>query len=320
MLIMLCTACNKSTDKYKNLSLSLKSPTLSVNSNDAKFFRDYIIAGVGGNLSILDLNLNTIKTLPEIKVRWVNCIENERIIIYSNSEKQIGIAKLDDGFNLLSNEIILTRDNRPIDPTIIHINDYYYITFTEIIGKINNSDKDGENGEYKLYFYRSKNLSEWEEVSVILDNFNNTEDVDIMYIDNHFVVTYEFEDYDKGCSALMVTTSKDSEGKDWNEPKSLIPSDADHEMACIFDEGNSFTLWYSSDKDDVGKSYMAGKIYYAKFTKDFELISKDNLVEADYNTVGGVRLYEVKKLKNKLHFLYAKDYLTENRLSILVEK
>lgn len=322
---------------YSDLILPAESSN-AVSTSDAKFMNDKIITGVNGKLTILSLDRSIIASFPEVNVNWLYSVDDEGLIVYGNGSKKVGIAKVSEknnggsvSYELVSNDIIYEGSNLYIDPTIIHVNGYYYITFTEIIGKVNNPTSYNEdkakdiNGEYILHMWRIKegsnfgNKSSWEEVSIILDNFHNTEDIDIMYLNNHFVVLFEYENYDKGCSAIKVIESLDSEGRSWGVPKELIPNDADHEMASVWDEGDHYTLWYSCDKDAVGKSYMAGKIYYATYDKNWNLISKDNEVRGDYRKIGGVRLYDVRKIDGKIHFLYAKNYLKENILSVLRE-
>jgi hypothetical protein len=200
-----------------------------------------------------------------------------------------------------------------------------------VVGRANNgtpfseSEASKTNGEYILHMWRAKKDADlgdkksWENVSVIQDNYHNTEDIDIIYSDNHFSVLFEYEDYDKGCSMIKVVQSLDAEGYKWGEPIVLLSNDADHEMASVWKEDDGYTLWYSSDRDSVGKSYMAGKIYYAQYDKDWKLLSKDNEINGDYGSIGGVRLYEVTKIDGVTHFLYAKNYLSINVLTVLKE-
>ena len=338
-LVLLLSACgnkaeelNYSIPDYSDVSVELYESNSPIHSNDAKFMNEHIIAGVDGTLTIMKIDRSIVASFPEVSVNWIDSLEDEGLIIYGNSSNQVGIAKVsetDISYNLEANNIIYQCDNLCIDPTIIKVKDYYYITFTEIIGTVNNSTPFSEddapdiNGEYKLHMWRAKKDSDlgrsdsWEDIAVIQDNYHNTEDIDILYNDDHFSVLFEYEDYDKGCSYLKVIESKDSEGKEWDAPKELLPNDADHEMASIWTEGNYYTLWYSCDKKSVGESYMAGQIYYAVYDKEWNLISKDNEMIGDYDRIGGVRLYEVARIDGDLYFLYAKDYLTENSLDVL---
>ena len=323
---------------YSDMIVKPIESSNAVSTSDAKFMNNHIITGVSGKLTILSTDRKAIASFPEVDVNWLYSIEDEGLIVYGNNSKKIGIAKVIESgsggsvsYKLASNDIIYNANNLCIDPTIIHVNGYYYITFTEIIGRVNNPTSYTEdnaknvNGEYILHMWRIKEGSDfgdrslWEEVSVIQDNFHNTEDIDIMYSSNHFTVLFEYENYDKGCSAIRVIESMDSEGRSWGEPKELIPNDADHEMASVWDEGDHYTLWYSCDRDAVGQSYMAGKVYYATFDKSWKLLSKDNVIQGDYSRIGGVRLYDVKKIDGKINLLYAKNYLKENILSVLRE-
>lgn len=320
---------------YFNIIVENVESTNAITSSDAKYMNGHIITGVNGSLTLLELNRTVIAKFPEVKVNWIDSVEEDGLVIYGNFSKQLGIAKInqngDDSYELISNTIICEGKNLLIDPTIIRVNSYYYITFTEVVGKVNNGIAYSENeaskinGEYILHMWRARidaNLgdkSSWEEVSVIQDNFHNTEDIDIMYSDNHFTVFFEYENYDKGCSAIKAIQSLDSEGYRWGNTIELLPNEADHEMASIWDEGDHYTLWYSCDKGAVGKSYMAGRIYYAEYDKDWNLLSKDNEIAENHNEIGGVRLYEVTKIDDVIHFLYAKDYPYANKLSVLKE-
>lgn len=338
-LVLLLSACgnkaeevNYSIPDYSDVSVELYKSDSTIHSSDAKFMNDYIIAGIDGSLTIMKLDRSIAASFPEVSVNWIDSLEEEGLIIYGNSSNQVGIAKVmeaDSSYNLEANNIIYQCDNLCIDPTIIKVKDYYYITFTEIIGTVNNSTPFSEddapdiNGEYKLHMWRAKKDSDlghsdsWEDIAVIQDNYHNTEDIDILYNDDHFSVLFEYEDYDKGCSCLKVIESKDSEGREWNEPKELLTNDADHEMASIWNEGDYYTLWYSSDKKSVGDSYMAGHIYYANYDKEWNLISKDHEINIDYSLIGGVRLYEVNMIDDKITFLYSRNYLAENELTVL---
>lgn len=338
-LLFLFSACGSRDEDadptipdYSNVSVELRESDSPVHSSDAKFMNDHIIAGVDGALTIMKIDRSIVASFPDVSVNWIDSLDDEELIIYGNSNNQIGIAKIsetNDSYSLETNYTVYQCDNLCIDPTIIKVEDYYYITFTEIIGTVNNSTSFSEenaqrvNGEYKLHMWRAKIDSDlgrsdsWEDIALIQDNYHNTEDIDILYNNEHFSVLFEYEDYDKGCSCLKVIESKDSEGKEWNEPKLLLPNDADHEMASIWDEGDFYTLWYSCDKKSVGESYMAGQIYYAIYDKDWNLISKDNEITADYDNIGGVRLYEVTRIDGNLYFLYAKDYLKDNLLEVL---
>lgn len=320
---------------YSKIIVKNVESTNAITSSDAKFMNDHIIAGVNGELTIMKLDRSIVAKFPKIKVNWIDSIDEDGLIIYGNAAKQLGIARInqsvDSSYELISNSIITEGKNLLIDPTIIRVNNYYYITFTEVVGRVNNgtafleSEASKVNGEYILHMWRTRvdaNLGDknsWEEVSVIQDNYHNTEDIDIIYSNDHFTVFFEYEDYDKGCSAIKAIESLDSEGYKWGKPIELIPNDADHEMASVWDEGDGYTLWYSCDRDLVGKSYMAGKIYYAQYDKNWKLISKDNELPGDYSSIGGVRLYEVSKIDGVTHFLYAKDYLFENILTVLKE-
>ena len=300
----------------------LSEPAETVHSNDAKFFKDKIIAGVDGALTVLDYDGKEAARYPDIRVQWCHSLESENLIVYGNDYRQVGILQLDNDYNVTLHNKIYEGENLYIDPTIIKADSSYFVTFTEIIGAVNNSDPNGENGEYKLHLYKSEDLENWEEVAVILDNSRNTEDIDIMFEHGRFEVFYELEDYDKGCSSINVITSKDETGTAWNEPKELLPADADHEMACIEKREDGYRIWYSCDKDAPGQSYSAGRIYCADFEEDLTCRAKDEALikrQSEYDGIGGVRLYDVRQIDGKNYYLYARNYLTDNELRIIIK-
>ena len=205
---------------YSKINVKNVESTNAITSSDAKFMNGHIIAGVNGSLTVMNLDKTIVAKFPEVKVNWIDSVDEDGLVIYGNWSKQIGIARInqfgDSSYDLISNNIICEGKNLLIDPTIIRVNNYYYITFTEVVGRVNNGTAFSEteaskiNGEYILHMWRARvdaNLEDkksWEDVAVIQDNFHNTEDIDIMYSDNHFTVLFEYENYDKGCSAIKA--------------------------------------------------------------------------------------------------------------------
>ena len=128
--------------EYTKISVKNIESTNAITSSDAKFMNDHIITGINGSLSVLNLDRSTIVKFPEVKVNWIDSVEEDGLVIYGNFSKQLGIAKINqngaDSYELLSNTIICEGKNLLIDPTIVRVNSYYYITFTEVVGKVNN--------------------------------------------------------------------------------------------------------------------------------------------------------------------------------------
>lgn len=279
-----------------------------LHNGDAKFYRDYIITSLDSQLSIIDYKGNVVKVFHDINANWIDSIEEEGIIAYGNFNNQIGIVKLDDENKILSNTIVLTTENLQIDPTITKIGENYYLTVTEIEGTINNSNPSVENGRYIVYLYQSKDLVEWSRVSCIVDENNNVEDVDLFYENECMYVVFEKEVLDKGNSAIFIKKSLDK-GKSWDDAIILLEADCDHEPVTMETFNQGYVLYYSSDRDNMGESYMGAKAYYALYNNSFELIERD--VEIQTETGKGVLWYDITEKEGKRYVLFAKDYLTD---------
>lgn len=288
----------------------------NLNNGDAKFFNENIITSINGQLTLIDIKGNIMNQYEQIKANWIDTIENERIVIYGNFDKEIGIAKFDENYQLLSNHIVMHTNNLQIDPTIIKVKDSYYATMTEIEGNINNADLNNDNGIYTIHLYKSDNLLDWNFISNIRSEKYNLEDVETLYSNNHFSVIYEQEVVDKGKSAVYLIESIDAEGKAWNNPKVLLEATCDHEPAKVISIGNEYELYYSCDKKHPGESYLGAKMYYAQYDKDFNLKKQD--IEIPSITQKGILLYDVKKLEDKIQFLFAGNYLTD--FDLIVEE
>lgn len=282
---------------------------LNLHNGDAKFIDDKIITSVGGKLTLINFEGEIVKEYSEINSNWLSLINKERVIIYGNFNNEIGIVKLNKDFNIEYHQIIMKTDNLQIDPTITKANDTYYITVTEIIGNINNSDINSENGQYIIHLFSSKDLKQWDYISDVVSEKNNIEDVDLQFVKDHFVISYEFEELDKGNSCIKVQESRDEYGKVWNKPILLLEADCDHEPVSFISIPNGqWKLYYSSDKNEIKNMYM-GKIYFAIYDDCFACKEKD--IEIETQTKKGILCYDVTVLNNTEYFLYARDYLGE---------
>lgn len=74
----------------------------------------------------------------------------------------------------------------------------------------------------------------------------------------HFIYFFEMEDYDKGPSKICVMESADH-GMTWSEPKTLLPNEADNEMASCEKTADGWRLYVSSDLACVGESYQGAQ-------------------------------------------------------------
>lgn len=281
----------------------------NLRNGDAKFFNDIIVTNVNQQLTFLDLNGKILHQYNYIQASWLDVLEQEKAIIYGNSNHEIGIAKFNSDNQLVSVQIVMKTANLQIDPSIIKVNDSYYAAITEIEGRVNNADAKAENGVYAIHLYRSDNLSNWTLVSDVISEKNNLEDTELFYHNNHFYLVYEKEHLDQGKSELCLIQSTNASGSNWQKPQTLLKADCDHEPAKVLQTENGFDLYYSCDKENPGKSYMGAKIYCAQFDQDFNLLQQD--INIPCESGDGVLLYDVRKKENKLQFLFAKDYLSD---------
>ena len=281
---------------------------------DAKFYNDYIITSVDEGIYMLDFEGNVVKSYEGLKASWMYAYPEEGLVVYSNHNNETHLLKLDENMDMISDEVILTSELLAIDPTIYKVGNTYLVTHTTIDGTINNPDPNGDNGIYSLELYASEDLIHWEHRNTITSQKHDIEDIDMM-LDNkqledgvRLYCFYEKENYDKGPSAICMRYSTDI-GMTWTEEKVLIDNVADNEMACVMPEYEGWRLYYSSDYACVGESYNGASAYYADFDTDFECLSNYQKVNMHNNK--SVRLYEVKKINDRLYFMFAHDYSTD---------
>lgn len=275
--------------KTDSVNFKISTEIDGLHNGDAKFYRDCIITSVDSVLKIFDKDGKNRKTYHDVTVNWLDSLPEEGIIVYGNGNNELGIVKLDDDYNLISNDVIMKTDNLQIDPTITKVGKFYYVTATEIEGTINNPDPEQENGFYTIHLYRSANLKDWTLVSDVAAAQNNLEDVDVFYKEDRFYVTYEKETVDKGDSAIELAVSEDKEGKTFSKPKQLLEADCDHEPAAIYAMKNGYRLFYSCDKNERGESYQGAQAFYADFDLSWNLEKKDVLLHTE--TEKGILLY-----------------------------
>lgn len=174
-----------------------------------------------------------------------------------------------------------------------------------------NADSNAANGTYTVHTYTSKDLKNWEYHSDILTCQNNLEDGDILYENGILYYVFEKEMYDKGPSSLNVISSADG-GFTWSGEKEILPADADHEPAACLPDKSSYTLYYSSDSQNPGKSYASASVYKIKLDREFT--PSASAVPIDLQEKQGILLYDVSIKNKESYFLYSQNYLTDNRL------
>ena len=285
-------------------------------SGDAKFFGDRIVTSKDGNLCLLDFSGKITNHYTDVPSAWVDGLFDDKIIVLGNWNNEINIVQLDEKMNRIQEYNVLQSDNLHIDPAICKIENDYYVTATEIIGNVNNSSPDVENGIYTVHFLRSNNLKDWEPVSEIISVPSNIEDVDLLYHEGRIYVCYEKEVLDKGLSEINFKYSDDL-GASWSEEINLLPAECDQEPVSFIPEENGFRLLYSSDKENPGMSYMGGCIYYARFDKDYRMIEKD--IKLQTKTKEGLLWYDYAEYNDGDYYLFAGDYLDTNDLILEIK-
>lgn len=280
---------------------------------DSKFYNQDIVSGIDGHLVFLNESGNIIKEYPDVKVNWIYAYPEEKLLAIANNNQEVRIIKLNENYDILSDDLIVSTENLMIDPTIIKTqNGKWILTITEIIGSVNEADINKQNGNYTIKCFTSDNLNDWQYITNIISDNRNLEDGDIYEFNSTIYFLFERESRDKNPSGIFLKSSLDG-GYTWSNEKELVPSVADNEMSTLIKNNNGYTLYYSSDYGNVGKSYNIAKIYTASFDQDFNAINLYNLLDIDEKN--GIRLYDVAQIdKESKLYLYSKNYLTENRL------
>lgn len=302
------------SDSPKQISTALECKTLfkidNLHNGDVKFYDNkYIVGNDNGTLGIFDFNGQRVRKYDDIKLNWLSVEDTDNIIIYANSNKEVGILKLDDSLNIILNEIIMRNDKMTIDPTILKINDTYFITVTTINGTINNSNPDKDNGIYSVDLYKSKDLLNWTHIDTIIRDNHNIEDLAAMNVNGTYYIFFEREVVDKGNSSLEVIFSN-NKGIKWSSPKILCKAEADNELGNIIFYKNKFILYYSSDYLNKGTSYEGASIFVKYFDKNFENASSPKV----YKEFSSTLLFDVLKSDNSLYIVYNEHYMTQSNM------
>lgn len=281
-----------------------------LHNGDAKLLSDrYVVTSVNGQLTFISPEGKIINQDKNVNVNWCDVCEEDRFIVYGNWQKQIGICRYDEDYNVVSNEIVMEiQETLGIDPVVCKVEGRYFITVTHIVGNINNADINSENGTYTIKLYSSDDLKNWIEVSEVVSAGNNLEDIDLNYYDSKLFVTYEKELVDKKESSINLLISENM-GESWSENIMLIEANADNEPAAFVHMEDSYYLYYSSDIDDPGETYEKSKVRVAEFDEKFNQVGESKKLEL-YNSEGDL-LYDVYIDKDKIYCLFAKHYLSD---------
>lgn len=278
---------------------------------DAKLMSNGVVTSINRKLTFIDFNGNIVKQYVDSDVSWLDVCE-DRVIVYGNNNKEVGICVIDENYNIISNNVIMNIEERlGIDPAICKVGNDYYITVTHITGAVNNGNPDVENGNYSVRMYKSSDLKSWVYVSEVLNYDTNLEDIDLNYYNGKFVLSYEKETFDKLNSSICVTTSKDM-GKNWSGSKTLIEANADNEPASLVETREGYCLYYSSDIEELGGSYETSKVYSQALDKEFNKVGSP--FEAPLINQNGDLLYDVSVEKKYITYLFTEKYITQSNL------
>ncbi len=255
-------------------------------NGDAKFYDEHwIMTSVNGKLRIISIDGKQEKEYEDVNVNWFTVEQGDKTVVYSNARKEVGILRLDDDMNVITNNIIYHAEDLPIDPSIIKIGGEYFITVTYINGAVNNSDKDTDNGVYTIKLYASADLENFECIGDVLSDKKNLEDIVPFYREGKYYLFFEREEIDKGASSLEVTESGDN-GVSWSEPIKLCALSADNELGNVLFDNNCFALFFSSDYLNPGTSYDGASIFVSYFDEEFHPLQTNKKIAAYYG--GGV--------------------------------
>tara|TARA_R110001592_G_scaffold363111_1_gene680552 strand:- start:31576 stop:32463 length:888 start_codon:yes stop_codon:yes gene_type:complete len=272
----------------------------------------YIVANLNSKLSIRktgDANASFKSTKPTVSSSWLDIIEDNGSILCvtaSFQDKSLRLYKID--MQSLNVNLIATvqqfDEQLIIDPTLLKVEDNYFITYTQIKGNINNGDTKKTNGHYEVVLLESKDLIHWKKISSIVSENTNIEDGFLSYdagMKSLFFL-YEEEVFDHKESAIKIKKSIDG-GAHWEKPITLLSATADQEPAAIFSCNEKKYLFYSSDADNLGASYYGAKGYISSFSgSNYRPEQIDVRLKLD----DGIILYDVMLHNNKMHFLAQK--------------
>lgn len=290
-------------------------PVFKINklcSGDAKLAdKDTVVTSIGSRLTFIK-NGEIVKQYEDIHANWLDVIGEEGLVVYANWDKQVGILKVDKAFNIVSNDIIMEGySDLGIDVAVCKADNVYYITVTYIKGTINNSDKNGKNGEYTISLYKSQNLKTWDKVSDIITMGRNLEDTDLNYFEGKLYLTYEKELCDKNNSSINLLISEDG-GLTFGENKTLIEENGDNEPAGIIFKNDKYYLFYSSDIENKGGSYETADMYMQQYNRNFKTEKGPVKLKCAYGK--GTLFYDMLWQGDELYCLFAGNYITQNNL------
>ena len=204
-----------------------------------------------------------------------------------------------------------------IDPTIERVESTVFVTYTCIVGAVNRRDLKTKNGLYQVSLLKAdiSDLRKWDEVSIVLSEYNNIEDGILQYdpVTKTLNYIYESELLDQKHSGIFLKISRDM-GVTWAPPIQLISMDSDNEPAAVLTKATQHKLYFSSDRNSPGTSYAGGEIFVKSFSFDWSRSSKIRLLELGKQML----LMDVIAFEDKTYFLTIKNYFhTPRQLEVL---
>lgn len=279
-------------------------------NGDSKFYdQEWVVTTLNNKFEAISFDGSRKRVYDELDVNWFSVEKDDKTIVYANINNEVGIIRLDSDMNVITNNVVLKDSELMIDPSIIKIDETYYITVTFINGAVNNSDPEAENGEYTIKLYSSQDLENFQYLCDVAKDKRNLEDAVSFYINDRFFVFYEREEFDKSDSVLEVVES-DDKGISWSEPIVLCDTPADNELGNVIYDNGCFEIYFSSDCLDRGKSYEGASVFVSYFDDSFNPIRKLQKISSYYAAL----LYDVLETDDGFLFLYTEKYITESNL------
>ncbi len=296
-------------------------------SGDAKLIRDnYLLTTIRRKLIGIDLNTGKVSDLG-ISCDWLSVVPEDGVIIYSNANYELGACILGQDNKITQNNILFTNTEADfmIDPAIEKIAGSYYISMTFVDGRLNNSNPKEDNGQYTIRFYKSDDLKKLTYLSDVVSAKRNLEDIKLIVANQKIYMFFEKETLDQGSSAIQMAASGDM-GRHWDQPVTVLPSDADQEPAGLLRTDDGWDLFYSSDIDSPGESYNGAHAYIAHLDDNMKVITSNQRLDLatpdesdeEKDQKGGILLYDVRKFGNDIYFAYSEAHLSSDNLCVSV--
>jgi hypothetical protein len=207
-------------------------------------------------------------------------------------------------------KVIVANDSLKIDPTLRHLNEMWYLTFTQVEGVANRSTEDTPNGKYTIQVMSSRDLQNWDGPYTVVQKYFNLEDPILFYNSDtkRLTLLYEQETIDRHDSTLSFISSGDF-GRTWGDERTLDLPRGDKEPAGIVLMGQQYRLFFSSDAENPGSSYEGAHAYQILFPQPNEAPSLVQLPQIE-----GSLLLDSELVDNTLHLIGIEKYRTERQL------